>query len=842
MNSAFFKKLLPHIIAVVVFLVVAVVYCKPALQGRALQQLDAQGWKGMAQQSFEFKEKHGHMPYWTNSMFSGMPAYMIAYETPNRISIGYLHTLFTLGLPKPINYFFLACIMAYFLLTVLKVNPWLGIMGAIAYAYSTFDPIIITVGHDTQMICIGYAPAVLASLLLLFQKKYISGTILMTLFTAMILFQNHIQVTYYTLLVALATGIAFFIHAVRNNELPHALKASALAVLSGIIALGVCAINIWPQKEYAKETQRGGRSELTDTTGNNKSKGGLDKDYAYQFGSYGISETFTFIVPDIYGGGSRNAEAKAGKTGFVDKLVELGQPEESAVQFGNSVMYWGRQPGHAGPVYLGAVICFLFISSLFFVKGWLKWALVSVSAFAILLAWGKNFEGFNYFMFDHLPFLNKFRAASMALIIPQLSFVVLASLSLQEILFGNVNKEAAWKKFRFSLYTTGAVFLLLAAMYFSFDYIGMNDQAIKGNFTNGMLQQLTQGNQQATPQMQQQADEFGNTVMRTLRSDRRSLFGGDLLRSFLFIAMAAVAIGLYLKNKIKAGIVLAVVIVVSSIDLLAVGKRYMGDDKFVDTADLEGYFTPSPANQKILADPQQNFRVLDQSSGSPFHDSRASYYHNSIGGYTPVGLALYQDLIAHQLEKGNINVLNMLNTKYVITENPSNGQPEAQLNAGALGNSWFVKGFSFAKNADDEMNKLNTLNTKDSAVIDIRYEKTAGPQPVFDSSASIKMLENLNDKITYKSNASKPQFAVFSEIYYPYGWDAFIDGKKTDYLRVNYVLRGMPVPAGEHTIEFRFEPATVIVSDRFSMWSSILLYLMLIAGIWYAFRKKSSVQ
>jgi hypothetical protein len=404
------------------------------------------------------------------------------------------------------------------------------------------------------------------------------------------------------------------------------------------------------------------------------------------------------------------------------------------------------------------------------------------------------------------------------------------------MLYGALPKETAWKKFKLSLYVTAGVFVLLAGMYLSFDYIGMNDAAIKSNFTNGMLQQLAQGNQ-PTPQLQQQAEEFGNSVMKTLRNDRQSLFGGDLLRSLIFVLLVGAVIGLYLKNRIKVGVALAAVALLTTIDLLAVGKRYMGDDKFVDTGELETYFTPSAANQKILADPQKNFRVFDEASGSPFHDSRASYFHNSIGGYTPVGLALYQDLIQHQLEKGNINVINMLNTKYVIVQNPTNGQPEAQLNPGALGNAWFVKGFSFAANADEEMSRLNTLNTRDSAVIDIRYKELAGPEPSYDSTASIRLLENLNDKITYKSVAAKPQFAVFSEVYYPYGWDAYIDGNKTNYCRVNYVLRGMQVPAGEHTIEFRFEPKTVIVSDKFSMWSSILLYLMLIGGIVYAFKK-----
>jgi hypothetical protein len=770
-----------------------------------------------------------------------MPAYLIAYETPNKISIGYLHNILTLGLPQPVNYLFLACIMAYFLLMVIKVNPWIGIMGALAYAYSTFDPIIITVGHDTQMICIAYAPAVIGSLLLLFQKRYIIGTVLMSFFTSMILFQNHIQVTYYTMLMAFAIGVAFMIDAIRNKEIAHAVKAGALAAISGLIAIGVCAINLFPQNEFAKETMRGGRSELTDTTSvTNKSKGGLDKDYAFQFGSYGISETFTFFVPDIYGGGKYNTEMKPGKSGFVDKLIELGEPEESAKQYGNQMAYWGKQPGHAGPVYLGAIICFLFITSFFFVKGWLKWALVTVSAFAIILAWGKNSEGLNYFLFDHLPYLNKFRAASMALVIPQLCFVVLAAMSLNEILFGNINKEEAWKKFRFSIYTTAGVFILLMAMYFSFDYTGMNDAGLKENFTGGMIQQLAKG-QQPTPQIQQQADEFGRSVIKMLKADRQSLFGGDLLRSLLFVLLAAASVGLYLKNKIKAMIALAVIIVLSSLDLLLVGKRYLDNDKFVDATDVEGYFTPTAATKKIQADPDKNFRVLDESSGNPFHDSKASYYHNSVGGYTPVGLGLYQDLVNHQLEKGNISVLNMLNTKYFIVQNPANGQPAAQLNPGALGNCWFVKGFSLAKNADDEMKQLNTLNTKDSAVIDTRYEKIAGREPVFDSAASIKMLENLNDKITYKSSASKPQFAVFSEVYYPHGWDAYIDGKKAEYCRVNYVLRGMPVPAGDHAIEFRFEPNTVIVSDMVSKWSSVLLYLMLVAGLVFEYRKKKTV-
>lgn len=840
MNATFLKKATPHIIAVVIFLVVAVVYCQPALQGKVLGSTDNQQWRGMAQQSFEFKEKHGIYPYWTNSMFSGMPGYQIAFETPNKISIGFLHNyIFTLGLPKPINFFFLACIMAYFLFMVLRVNPWLGIMGAIAYAYSTYDPIIISVGHDTKMICIGYAPGVIGALLLIFQKRYIIGTVLTSLLAAMILWQNHIQITYYTLIIALALGIAYAVHAIRNGKVKDVVVAGALALFAGAIALGVNIINIWPMNEYVKETMRGGRSELTDPSHpKNKTKGGFDKDYAFTW-SYGISETLTILVPGLYGGGSGGNQLTSGSSKFAEKLTDIGQPEDTALRYANSTAYWGpQQQGTSGPVYLGAVVCFLTILCLVFVKHWIKWGLVAASIFAFILSWGKNFEAVNYFLFDYLPMYNKFRAPTMSLVIPQLCFAVLACLGANEVLFGNLKKEEAWKKFRMGTYITGGIFALVVIMYFSFDYTGPNDAGLKQNFVSGMLQQASQ-TQQPTPQMQQQAEEFARGLMSGLKEDRQSLFGKDLLRSLLLVLLAAGAIFLYLKNKLSAVVTLSALVLLSSFDLLSVGKRYLNNDDFVEPTDFESMFVPTPADLKIKAD-SGNYRVFDQTSNSPFEDARASFHHNSVGGYSPVKLALYQDIIQRQLAAGNMQVFNMLNTKYFITADQKTGQPEEHINPGALGNAWFVKGIKIAKNADDEMSILTTLNTKDSAVIDARYQNMIATKPVFDSMASVKLIENLNDKISYQSNATSNQFAVFSEVYYPYGWDAYIDGKKTPYTRVNYLLRGMPVPAGSHKIEFIFEPRSVILSDKITMWLSILLYLMLVAGIVVEFRRTQS--
>lgn len=839
MNSSF-KIALPHILAIAIFLIVAVIYCQPALQGKVLNNVDNQGWRGMAQQSFEFKEKYGRFPYWTNSMFSGMPGYQIAFETPNKISIGVLHNyIFTLGLPKPINYFFLACLMAYFLFMVLRVNPWIGVMGAITYAYSTYDAVIIAVGHDTKMICIGYAPAVIASLLLLFQKRYILGTVLTALFAAMIVWQNHIQITYYTFITALALGIAFTIYSIRKGEAKHVIITGALAIIAGAVALGVNTINIWPMKEYAKETMRGGRSELTDTTNqSNKSEGGLNKDYAFYW-SYGISETFTILVPGIYGGSNGGNELKAEGSKFVEKLSEVGIPEENAVQAANTYAYWGTQPSTSGPVYLGAVICFLFILGMVFLKGWVKWGIFGACIFAFSLAWGKNFESINYFLFDYLPLYNKFRAPTMALVIPQLGFGMIACLAANEILYGNVDKEDLWKKFRLASFITIGILALLAIMYISFDYTGKNDAALRQNFVTGMMQQAA-GGQQPNPQMQQQADDLARSIMNGLKEDRQSLFGIDLLRSVFFILVAAGAIALFLKNKINGTMALVVIVLMSSIDVLAVGKRYLNNEKFVEPTDFESIFIPTQADIKIKTD-SGYFRVFDQTSNSPFEDSRTSYHHNSIGGYSPVKLALYQDIIERQLSKSNLQVYNMLNTKYFIAANSQGQQPEAQLNPEALGNAWFVKGIRFAKNADEEMNILSTLNTKDSVVIDTRFQKIAGNQPAFDSSASIELIQNLNDKISYKSRAANNQFAVFSEVHYPHGWNAYIDGKKTDYSRVNYVLRGMPVPSGDHTIEFRFEPRSVILGDKITMWLSVLLYLMLVAGLVLEFRNKRLV-
>jgi len=835
MKNPNFKKILPHIIAVVIFLVVAVIYCKPALQGKVVQQLDTQGWRGMAQQSFEFKDKYGHYPLWTNSMFSGMPAYQIAMDPRTKISVSYLSSVITLGLPIPISFFFLACICFYFLCLVAGANPWVSILGALAYAYSTFDPIIISVGHNTQMMSIAYAPAVLAGLLLLFKRKYLVGFTITALFSFFLIEQNHVQIVYYTLITALIMTIAFFIKSYREKQLGTAVKSAAFGLLAGIIGLACCAVSMMPTYEYAKESMRGGKSELTQEIAGNKTKGGLDKDYAFRY-SLGFGETFTFIVPGLYGG-SNGGDEYSPNSKFVDQFSQLGVPEDQALQYEDHYSYWGEQPGTSGPVYFGAIICLLFIFGIVYLKSWYKWWLIAASIIGVLLAYGANLKGLNYFLFDYLPFYSKFRAPTMALVIPQLCFPLLGVLALSKFISPEMNADETWKKLKTTAIISGVILVLLAGFYMTASFTGPNDKALRDGIKQNMMH--VPAGQQAPPQLEQQADQTSRSIISALQSDRKSLMGSDLLRSFILIGLAVLLMGLYLKKKVSATILVAALIVLSGYDLLGVAMRYLNPEKFVEPEDFESAFIPTQADQQILKDPDHaNFRVFNETTGDPFSDGITPYHFNAIGGYHPAKLDLYNDIITRQLSKGNMQVFDMLNTKYFIVQDPQTGKPVAQLNPNAFGNCWLVKGIKFVENADQEMASLDSTDLKDTAVVESKFKSEIPAAPHYDSVASIKLVENLNDKINYKYSAPTPQFAVFSEVYYPKGWDVFIDGTKANYVKTDYVLRGMYIPAGNHNIEFRFEPQSFYTGRLISIIANIFVALLIIATIIFYARKK----
>jgi hypothetical protein len=837
MKKLDFKKILPHLVAIGIFLIVAIVYCKPALQGKVVSQIDTQGWQGMSHQSVEFHDKYGFYPLWTESMFSGMPAYQIFLDARTHILVGYLGNLITLGLPKPVSFFFLACICFYILSLVAGANPWLGILGGISYAYSTFDPIIISVGHDTQMMSIAYMPAVLAGLLLLLRKQYWLGFTVTALFSALLIGQNHLQMVYYTLIVSLVITITFLIKSYKEKQFASAVRGAALALVAGVLGLACSAVTMMPTYEYAQESMRGGRSELViPGQSDNKTKGGLDKDYAFRY-SLGIPETLTFIVPGLYGGSNGGNEYTTSSK-FVDKFSAMGVPEDNAVQYANAYSYWGDQQPTSGPVYLGAIICLLFIFGLLYVKSWHRNWIIAATIIGIVLAWGANFKLVNYFLFDHLPFYNKFRAPSMGLVIPQLCFPLLAVLGLTRLLDGSVTPEETWKKLKQTGIITGVIMVLLLGFYFSASFSGKNDKLLKGNFEQSMLRQVPQG-QSPSPQLEQQAQAMSSSLMTALENDRRDLMGGDLLRSFLLIAIAFVIMMLFVKKKVTPLIFIASLTVLSGFDLIGVDTRYLNSNSYVDDSDFESAFTPTEADQQILNDPDHaNFRVFNTTVGDPYSDASTSYFFNSVGGYHPAKLGLYNDLITYQLGKGNLKVFDMLNTKYFIVANPQTGKPMAQLNPNAYGNAWLVKGIKYVDNANEEMNALDSTDLRDTAVVEKKYQSLIKEAPVPDSTASISMIKNMDDTINYSFHSKTPQFAVLSEIYYPRGWNAFIDGKKADYVKTNYVLRGMYVPAGEHKIKFIFEPKSYWEGRTITIIANLLVMLSILLAVVFITRQK----
>ncbi len=822
MKNFQWKSLLPHLIAVAVFALIAIIYCKPAFDGKVLQQSDVIHWKGMAQDLVKYKEKHGTYPLWNNNLFGGMPAYQVILETSNPITVGYFHPLFMLFLTKPVGYFFLLCLSFYFLSQVLKVRPWLGILGSIAYAYSTFSEIIVAVGHDTQMLALGYVPALLAAVWLIYQKKYWWGAALTALFSCLLIAQNHLQITYYFLIVALFMSIGFIIQWIKAKEYKHLILALSIAIVSGGIGAACNMVTLATTSDYSKATMRNGSLILDSTTATGtRQSSGLPIDYAFNW-SYGKLETFTLVVPGIYGGGGGDRFPE--NSNFIQKLTEKGASEDQAQQIaGQMGTYWGAQPFTSGPVYLGAVICLLFLFGIVYIKSPHKWWILAACVAAILMSWGKNFSAFNTFLFNYLPLYNKFRVPTMTLVIPQLLFPVVAILGLQQFLFDDTDKAAAFKKFKLTAYITGGLIALLGLIYISLDYTGLTDVQLKTYLT-----QLMQGN----------AGE-SNSLYEAFKQDRQTIFGKDLIRTILFLLGTLLVLWLFVKDKLKTTYALAALVILSSLDVLTVGRRYLNENNFQDEADMnENYFKPTPAETTILKDTSY-YRVLNLTQ-DVFNDAITSYHFHSVGGYHPAKLSIVEDLLNYQLRKQPINlkVLNMLNTKYILTENPQTHQAIPQINPEALGPVWFVKAIQFEKSPAAVMKDMNNFNPKDTALIEETNRSQINSSIQLDSTASIALVNNDNDFIEYRSASKTNQYAVFSEIYYDRGWKAYIDGKESPIIQTNYVLRGLAVPAGNHKITFEFKPTSFYNSSKAAFIASALVWLLLIAAVIQSFRKE----
>ena len=527
------------------------------------------------------------------------------------------------------------------------------------------------------------------------------------------------------------------------------------------------------------------------------------------------------MVPGIYGGSSNGELTINSHIGKA--AIERGFPEDQAGQLaGYMGTYWGPQPMTSGPVYLGAVICFLFIFGMVYLKTWHRWWILAVCAIAVLLSWGSNFASFNEFIFNHLPLYNKFRAPSIILILPQLLFPLLGVMAMQQLLFVEKDKKAALAKLKLSAYITGGIFVLAGLLYLSFSYVGVNDDGIKG-----MLGQIFRGSQ-----------EDVTTLYNLLIADRKSLFSSDLIRSLVLVAGAMVILYLYLIEKIKLNFVLAGLVLISSIDLLTVGRRYLNENNFQDEESYnEANFKPSAIDVEIMKD-SSHPRVFNTTVSS-FNDATTAYHHRDIGGYSPVKLSIVEDLLNFQLKKQPLNkqVLDMLNMKYAIVQNTQNGQPALQVNPEALGNVWFVKRIQYAEQPIGVMRAMDHFNPKDTAIVELESKKEIAFEPVADSTANIHLVNNNNDAIEYASTAISNQFAVFSEIYYNKGWKAYIDGKETPIIQTNYVLRGLSIPAGNHKIIFEFKPASYYNSNKAAIGSTAIIWLLVLAAIGSAFRK-----
>lgn len=811
MNKLNYKQLLPYLIAIILFAGIAIMYFSPLLEGKRLSQSDIAHWKGMSKEIVDYRAKTGEEPLWTNSMFGGMPAYQISVIYKGNI-LRHLDHLMQLYLPQPAGMVFLYMLGFFILLLVLKVNKWLALAGAIAFAFSSYLFIILEAGHNSKAHAIGYMAPVMAGIILTYRGKYLAGGIMAAAFLSLELLTNHLQITYYLMIAALIFVISEFIFQLKEKKIKNFAFASGILILASLFAVSSNITNLWTTYSYGKETIRG-KTELTSEKENRTS--GLDKDYATGW-SYGKMESFTFLIPNFNGGASNSSLSE--KSNTYKALRENGvDGNEASSYIKNMPTYWGPQPGVGGPVYLGAIIIFLFIFALFVTDGKQKYWIIAATILSIMLAWGKNFQPLTDFFLHYIPGYNKFRAVSMTLVIAEFLVPLLAILGLNKIITEKIDKQKVTKYLYYSVGITAGISLFFALSAGSlFDFVSSSDAQYKNIFPDWM--------------------------MNAIRLDRASLLKADAFRAFLFIVLAGGLIWAFIQNKLKENVFFPILILLILVDLWSVNKRYVNNDDFVRKSQQENPFQASAADELIMKDADPNFRVFNQTV-SPFNDASTSYFHKSVGGYHGAKLRRYQEIIEHHLSKGNMAVYNMLNTKYFIVPDQKGGEPITQINMQAMGNAWFVNDARKVNNADEEIDALTDLIPSETAIYDKRFEEYVKDHLISkDSLSEIKLTAYAPNHLKYTSQTNKEQLAVFSEIYYADGWNAYIDGAKAPYFRANYILRAMIVPAGKHTIEFKFEPTVYKTGEMISYASSITLVLLSIGAFGLMFYRKSKTK
>ncbi|NAS30122.1 YfhO family protein [Flavobacteriaceae bacterium R38] len=805
-----FKKLLPHLAVVIIFIIASLTYFSPVLQGKKIFQSDIVQYTGMAKEQNDHRKAKKEEPYWTNSAFGGMPTYQLGANYPHN----YVKKVDRLirFLPRPADYLFLYFISFYILLLVLKTDYKYAFLGALAFGFSTYLVIILGVGHNAKAHAIGYFPLVLAGILLTFQRKYLYGFLLTAFAMALEIGANHFQMTYYLMLLVLVFGAVYLIDAFKKKELPHFFKSVIILIGAVILSIAANATNIMATQEYVKWSIRGA-SELTfNEDGSPKEKSsGLSKEYITEF-SYGIGESINLFAPRLYGGGSGDGLTEESAT--FDYLAKQGVPRAQAKEIVSGLpTYWGDQIIVEAPAYVGTVIIFLFILALFVVKGKTKWWLLGGVIMSLLLSWGRNFSTLTNFMIDYFPMYNKFRAVSSIQVILEFCIPILAIYGLFK-LFQLKNKEEQIKSLKFASATALGVVILLFLIKGSFSFVGIRDGALR-----------------------QQFSQFGlGQIVDFIIIDRKSMYTEDLIRSLILILLSSGVVWLTLKEKIKETYMIVAFSCLVIFDLGSVDKRYVNKDDFVQARIMEKPFSPNPADTEILKD-KGHYRVFDQTQG--YNTGRASYFHQSIGGYNAARPRRFEELFYYQIAKNNVSALNMLNVKYLIQQDEEGKIYPAQ-NPFVTGNAWFVDVLDVVDSADEEMKALDDFDEENEVILN----KNDVPQEILsktfvkDSTATIDLISYQPNALKYKSNAVTDQLAVFSEMYYPHGWNVYVDGEKASHFRANYVLRAMEVPKGNHTIEFKFEPAVVKRGSMIALGSTILFGLMFIGGLYLEWKKK----
>ncbi|NQU85689.1 MAG: YfhO family protein [Mariniphaga sp.] len=800
------KNILSNLLVVTIIIIIALAFFYPQLEGKVLEQSDISHFKGMSKEISDYREETGEQALWTGSLFSGMPSYLISTKYP-----GNLIKPIQLTLRKafhPAAMLILYMLGFYILLLTLGVNKWQSLVGALAFGFSTSFLIIIGAGHNTKAYAIGYMAPLIAGMLMVFKGKQIPGVILFTLGLSLNILAGHPQITYYAFILAGIYVVVEFVYAIKQKGLPEFVKNIGLLVVGTAIAVGMNFSRLYTTYEYSKYTIRG-PSELSSEEGNRTS--GLDKDYVVQY-SLGIDETMTLLIPHFMGGGSQiNPDTNSESYKVLQQNTQNARQNLQAIS-----MYHGDQPGTAGLVYLGAIVVFLFVLGLFVVKGSFKWWLITATLLSLFLAWGKNFMWLTNIFLDYVPLYNKFRAPTIMLVIVEFCVSLLGFIGLSEILKGNIAREDLLKGLKWAAIITGGITLLFAII-----------PEIAGDFST-----------------QYDAGRYPDWLLDSVLADRQGMLRSDAFRSFIFIALAAVALYVWHLKKIKTNLFVAILGILILGDLWGVGQRYLNKDNFESKRQAETPFAETVADRSILQDTDLSYRVLPY-KGDAFMDARASYFHKNIGGYHAAKLRRYNEVIEQcifpemdsmasglraqrpiDLVFSELSVINMLNGRYIIAD--ENQQPIR--NPRALGNAWFVHEYIVVENADEEISALRNFDSRNTAIVDKRFEEfITGKSFSLENNGSIVLTDYQPNYLKYNCNANSEQLAVFSEVYYEKGWNAFIDGEQVSHFRVNYILRAMVVPQGEHFIEFKFEPKSYFTGNKISYASSIIL-LLIIAG------------